>query len=686
MRFLISSSFTDSLTALDPQNQQLVKQSAFDFQLSPQNPGFQFHRITKSKEKNFWSFRVNRDIRIVIYKDEATFILCYADHHDAAYAWAERRRLDVHPETGAAQLVELQARVEEVVQRIYKQVEQEAPLFERFEADYLLALGVPPAWLDAVKYVGENGFFDLIEVLPEEAAEHLMQLAQGQPVPRPVPLQDQDPFTHPDAQRRFRVIDQDERLLKQALDAPWEKWITFLHPSQRNMVERPLGGPARVTGGAGTGKTVVALHRTAHLALPNPKAKILLTTFSTTLAARLKHNLRLLGGGLPEVAHIRVENLHRVAKSLWETLTRKTFKPVFDDGLSQIIEFAAASTGVTDFSADAIKTEWLGVVDEQGVSTWEAYRSASRAGRGTPLGVRQRLTLWKVFEVVHAELERRQLMTFNRLCHDLVARLNAGDTRPFDHVVADEVQDFGSAELKLLRALVAPRPNDLFLCGDVGQRIYKTTTSFLANGIDIRGRSTVLRLNYRTTEQIRRYADALLPQRIDNGDGEPEERQTISLLNGVSPQQQAYATQDQEIEGVVKYLKEALDSGFSPDEVAIFVRTKTLLDDRATKVVEQLGIGYHLLADDKPLATRCLALGTMHRAKGLEFKIVVVMGCDASLVPLSHILRSFKADADRQEFLEKERHLFYVACTRAREQLVLTGVQPVSDFLYKPRM
>lgn len=681
MRFLISSSFTDSLTALDPQNQLLVKQSAFDFQLSPQNPGFQFHRITKSKEKNFWSFRVNRDIRIVVYKDEATFILCYADHHDAAYAWAERRRLDVHPETGAAQLVELQERVEEVVQRIYKQVEQEEPLFERFETDYLLALGVPPEWLDAVKYVGEGGFFDLIEVLPEEAAEHLMQLAQGQPVPRPVPLRDRDPFMHPDAQRRFKVVDHDEGLLKQALDAPLEKWVTFLHPSQRSMVEKSLSGPVRVTGGAGTGKTVVALHRAAHLTQNNPKARVLLTTYSTTLAARLKHNLMLLGQGIPEVEHIHVENLHRLAKSLWESLTGKTFRLVLDDGLSDIIGAAVASTGVTDFSPDAVKAEWLSVIDEQGLSTWEAYRGASRAGRGTPLGVRQRLSLWGVFAAVQGELERRQLMTFNGLCYDLARCLEAADDRPFDHVVADEVQDFGAAELKLLRALVTPSPNDLFLCGDAGQRIYKASTSFLANDIDIRGRAVVLRLNYRTTEQIRRYADALLPGTISSGDGELEERQTVSLLNGAFPQQHAYATQDEEVAGVAEYLRTTLESGFSPGDVAIFMRTKTLLVKRATKVAEQLGVGYHLLASDEPLAAQRLALGTMHRAKGLEFRVVVVMGCDAASLPLGHVLKSLQAEGSRQEFLEKEKRLFYVACTRAREQLMLTGVKPVSSFL-----
>jgi hypothetical protein len=216
--------------------------------------------------------------------------MCYVDRHDEAYQWAERRRFEVHPETGAAQLVEIRETVREITKVIEKQVNP--PLFGGFEADYLFALGIPTEWLDAVRLVSEDNFDALIGHLPDEAVERLLDLAAGKPVPRPVPIKgvtDVTALLHPDAQRRFLVIDNQQEL-RQALDFPWDQWIVFLHPTQRSVVERSFNGPARVTGSAGTGKSVVALHRAAWLARQNPKARILLTTFSKTLAIRLAQN------------------------------------------------------------------------------------------------------------------------------------------------------------------------------------------------------------------------------------------------------------------------------------------------------------------------------------------------------------------------------------------------------------
>lgn len=681
MSFIISSTFTDSLAALDADAQARIKQSAFDFQLNPEHPSFQFHRIERAREKNFWSFRVSRDLRIIVYKKAATFMLCYADHHDAAYAWAERRKIDIHPQTGAAQLIELRERVEEVVQRIYTQLEHEPPLFERYQTDYLLALGVPEEWLDAVLTVGESGFLELIEVLPEEAAEYLMQLAQGQPVARPSALKVDDPFIHPDAQRRFKVVGKDEALLRQALDAPWDKWVTFLHPSQRALVERRYSGPARATGGAGTGKTVVALHRAAHLASAYPGAKVLLTTFSKTLAARLKANMQLLKTAAPRAAEVQVDNLHSVAAGLWEAFTGQPFKPLSERELDLLLGASIVGAGATAYPLGFVRAEWLSVIDEQGIKTWEAYKSASRAGRGSPLGIRQRHHLWQVFERTLAACQRQQAMSFNMLCYALADLLNKLDTRPFSHIVADEVQDFGAAELKLLRALVGVHDDDIFLCGDMGQRIYKAGTSFLANGIDIRGRSSILRLNYRTTEQIRRYADKILPLALDSGDGEEEARQTVSLLNGEVPRVEACAHKAQEIDTVASFLRNLLASGHTPRDIAIFARTNNLLSSRAVAVAERLNVPYQLLADDSPIGHAHLSLGTMHRAKGLEFKVVIIMGCDASKLPLDRVLKRLSIEGERTDFIAKERNLLYVACTRAREILLLSGVAPLSYFV-----
>jgi hypothetical protein len=299
MMFAIANTFQKALQKLEGKDSaaaKLAKQAAFDFQMNPTQSGFSFERLTKSKDPNFWSLRVNDNIRIIAHRASDMVTMCYVDRHDEAYEWAERRRFEVHPETGAAQIVEIRETVREITKVIEKQVKP--PVFGGFEADYLFALGIPTEWLDAVRQVSEDNLDALIGHLPDEAVERLLDLAAGKLVPRPVPVKgvtDVTALLHPDAQRRFRVIDNQQEL-RQALDFPWDQWVIFLHPTQRSVVERSFNGPARVTGSAGTGKSVVALHRAAWLARQNTKARILLTTFSRTLAMRLAQNADILLG------------------------------------------------------------------------------------------------------------------------------------------------------------------------------------------------------------------------------------------------------------------------------------------------------------------------------------------------------------------------------------------------------
>lgn len=272
-------------------------------------------------------------------------------------------------------------------------------------------------------------------------------------------------------------------------------------------------------------------------------------------------------------------------------------------------------------------------------------------------------------------------MSFERLCNELADWLEGRGEQPYRHVVADETQDFGPAELRLLRALAPHGANDIFLAGDIGQRIYKAKSSFLASGIDIRGRSAVLRLNYRTTEEIRRHAEGLLPGTFEDADGEPEERRTVSLLSGPEPEVLGFADANEEARGVAERLDAWLRGGFTPGDIAIFARTRKVLGDRGENVVRQLGLSPNYLRDDASPAGDQVSLGTMHQAKGLEFKIVVVLGCEEGLVPLEIVLAKSSDEAQRREREEAERNLLYVACTRARQRLVLSHVGEPSVFL-----
>ena len=680
MKFLIAETFTKSLAKLDGQSQALVKQAAFDFQVNPASPGFQFHKLERGRDKNFWSFRVNQDVRIIAHRGESSLVLCYADHHDAAYAWAEVRKLEVHPQTGAAQIVEVKERIEEVVRHVVREVAHEAPLFAQHDPDYLLALGVPAEWLDAVRSIGESGLEKLYAHLPAEAAERLLQLACGEPVPRPVTVAAMDPFQHPDAQRRFRVLDNHDEL-RRALDFPWEQWIVFLHPTQRSVVERRFKAPARVSGSAGTGKSVVALHRAARLLRASGKGRVLLTTYSRTLAARLAQSAELMvGQDSKDGKRLAIEHLHRVARELWTQRTKKTFSAVDTKTMSQLLDAAKNRVApASDFLPAFLRSEWEAIVDPWGIRSWVSYKGVSRAGRSTPLGAKQRLTLWKIFEETQRLLAERKLMTWSGLCYEVAALCY--DKRPFAHVVADECQDFGPAELTLLRALVEPGEDDLFLCSDAGQRIFKTPVAWSAVGIDVRGRSTRLSINYRTTAQIRKFADELLPDAIDEGDGEKEKRGTVSVLSGPSPETQGFEGVSKEVEGVARRLQMLLAEGYKPRDIAIFARSEVVLRDRAVPALEKAGLTGHYLSDEQPPSTADASVGTMHRAKGLEFKVVVVMGCDADVLPFASTLKGLEDEADREAFLEQERHLLYVAFTRARERLLVTYAGKPSRWL-----
>src|ERR1043165_5425543 len=413
MDFRIADTFTDSLARLTGDEQKAVKTTAFDLQINAANPGLKYHKLDKAKDKNFWSVRASSDLRLIVHKAPGSLLLCYADHHDKAYDWAERRKLETHPKTGAAQLVEVRETVKEVVVPVYVQAEMPAPPKPRLFADTpdeeLLAYGVPAEWLNDVRQATEDSLLVLADRLPAEAAEALLELATGgKPrVAKPAaPVT--NPFDHPDAQRRFRVMTNVEEL-QRALDFPWEKWTVFLHPEQREWVEREYGGPARVSGSAGTGKTIVALHRAAHLARTHPDARILLTTFSDTLANALQTRLKRLLGNEPRLAErIDVYSLNALGLRLYKSHCGQV-NLASREAVRDLLSEASKNVGGHKFNPHFLVAEWEQVVDAWQLETWDSYRDVARLGRKTRLPEAQRAVLWSIFERVRAGLKERKL-------------------------------------------------------------------------------------------------------------------------------------------------------------------------------------------------------------------------------------------------------------------------------------
>ena len=384
MQFRIADTFTSSLAPLSNEQQKAAKTTAFDLQVNPTQPSHSLHRVAGAKDPDFWSVRINLDLRIILHRTGENVVLCYVARHDDAYQWAGRRRLETHPTTGAAQLVELREVVQEISVPVYVQVEAEDPpkpqLFARIPENQLLGYGVPEEWLAEVRNADEDSVLDLAGHLPAEAAEALLELAVGKtPQPSLLAPSGADPFAHPDALRRFRVMRNVEEL-QEALEYPWEKWTIFLHPAQLGLVERSYNGPTRVSGSAGTGKTVVPLHRAAFLAKSNLKAHILLTTFSDALANLLRTKLQMLIHQEVEPdGRIVVDSLDAVGLSLYEA----TFGPpelVTQEFIVALVEDAAGKEG-TNFSQAFLLTEWDRVVDGWQLDTWEGYRDVARIGR-----------------------------------------------------------------------------------------------------------------------------------------------------------------------------------------------------------------------------------------------------------------------------------------------------------------
>lgn len=692
MMLVVADTFTASLAKLTGQEQKAVKVTSFELQMDPSGPGHSFHRLDRSQDKDFWSVRVNSDIRIIVHRQPASLLLAYVGHHDDAYRWAERRKLERHPTTGAMQIVEIKQRVEEAkaASAAVSPTPAEPPpptatpkpkLFGALRKPELMAFGIPEEWIEDVRQATEDTLLDVISHLPQEAAEALLRLAVGEkPEPPPVITPDADPFSHPDAQRRFRVMTNVEEL-RQALDAPWEKWAVFLHPAQSDLTKRHFAGPARVGGSAGTGKTIVALHRAVQLARKNPKGRVLLTTFTKPLANAIRRKLALLAGDDADLLkRVTVDALNTIGYDLY---SKAYGQPNIATAtvIHNLLQKSADAVQGHKFTRQFLASEWDEIVDAWQLTTWDAYRDVTRMGRRTRVGGKQREVLWSIFELTRKMLAERKLVTWSDIFGRVTEMCSAAPKPLFDFAVVDECQDLNVPQARFLAALGDGRENALFFAGDTGQRIFQSPFSWKSLGIDVRGRSTTLRINYRTSHQIRTVADGLLPSSISDVDGIAESRRgTVSLFDGPQPQISLCASEEAERGLVAGWIKERLAQGCKPEEIAVFVRSQSEMR-RARATAKAVGCEAHELDEKSGGETGAMAISTMHLAKGHEFRAVVVMACDEDILPLSGRINAASDEGELEEVYNTERHLLYVASTRARDWLLVTGIKPGSEFL-----
>lgn len=687
----LGSDFLEALDNLPPAQRKKVREFTKKFQQNPTLNGLNYEPLHEVKDHRVHSVRIDQSYRAIVVQPKKgdLYLLAWVDHHDEAMAWAKKKRFEVNPTTGALQVVSI-AEIQEIAPPQEAHI-TDPGLFGRFDDGVLLSFGVPRVLLPAVRAVtNPEALQALVQHLPAEAAEALQFLAAGfapdevreaLAVPAPAPTVDTSDFEkalqHPDSRRRF-VINPTPDDLDAMLNAPLATWRVFLHPSQERLVRREFNGPAQVLGGAGTGKTVVAMHRARHLARrigAGEEGKLLFTTFTVNLARNIQQMLQSLCG--EEIERIEVLHLHAwAANFLREHGVQFTIAEA--DEQAACWSQAQSQTGVDDWDLSFIRQEWEAVVQANGIGTLQDYLRTPRYGRPAKLSRPQRARLWQVFAAYREAMAQRGKWEWEDVSREARRYLEGHHVvLPYRAVVVDEAQDFREEDWRLVRAMVPEGPNDIFLVGDAHQRLYGRKLVLTRLGLNIRGRSSRLRINYRTTEQIRDWAVAMLHGlQVDDLDGGTDTQAGYkSLRSGPPPEVRCFATAQEE----GAFLKEAIQRELEKrkaEEICLVARTSALVQGYRS-VLASAGIPHVVLTKHSDEGAPGVRLATIHRVKGLEFPCMVVAGVNQGVLPLA-------SQSHEEDHEAKERCLLFVAVTRARDRLIVTTSGVPSPYL--PRL
>ena len=573
----ISSDFLTAFSKLPRQIQGKVTEFINKFRINPKSSGINLEKLP-AIDKNIRSVRIDNTYRgIVVYQEESSvYLLLWVDHHDEAYEWAKRKTCRVNSKTGALQVFDVQ-NVEVSEETKPTTV---TTLFGTLTSDVMIELGAPQDLIPFLKSIPDKKTFnDNKDKLPSDVYENFSWIAEGFDAQEIIDMikadtsdteQEADKANTPpitddfsvalknsESKKSFVVIEGEEEL-RRIMAEPLEKWRVFLHPTQRKIVKKNYKGSARVLGGAGTGKTVVAMHRAKHLSSKlSDDGRILFTTFTANLAEDIKSNLRKICS-LDELQKIEVINLDAwVMRFLSEVGFSARIE--YGEEIDKLWQRAVVnSLTELDYPWSFYKDEWNRVVIPQEALSLEKYVKAKRTGRGVRLDRKKRIEVWKVFDAYLSLMKEEQIRDINMAmyeCSKLFA--NSGTKNKYAHIIVDEGQDFSDNAYRLLRTIAGEeKPNDIFIVGDSHQRIYSNHPTLSKCGINVRGRSSILKINYRTTEETRKYAFALLngfsfddlDDDVDLGD------KCRSLVHGEAPIVMCFADANEEL----KYLNDCI--------------------------------------------------------------------------------------------------------------------------------
>lgn len=692
VKLAIADDFLAAYARLPKGVQGKVQEFVSKFRKNPLARGINLEKLNMGVDKKLYSVRIDNTYRGIVLREEETgvYLLLWVDHHDEAYDWAARKRCEVNKKNGIVQIFEVRE-VEETVPSI--KVER---LFNNISDEDLLELGVPELQIEFIKSLADiSALINAKDSIPQDAFEYLSWLTEGIPIDEVLNLAKEErgqidvhmtiaeALNSPLSLKSFVVVEGEDEL-KKILEEPLEKWRVFLHPAQRKIVFREYTGPARVLGGAGTGKTVVAIHRAKHLAATMQDGqRILFTTFTANLASDIKTNLQKICTA-NELRNIDVINLDAWVNQFLRSVGFST--QVIYDGIQELWENALQRADVNlPFSLGFYEEEWTRVVISQEALSLEEYVKASRNGRGTRLDRKKRMLVWKVFEAYQDLMKEKQVCDINTAMYECRKLLEREDNySQYAAIIVDEGQDFGDNAYRLLRALAGEEHNnDIFIVGDAHQRIYRNRPSLSKSGINVRGRSSVLKINYRTTEEIRRYAFALLngisfddlDDGIDLGD------HCQSLTHGEKPVVEMFDDADAEMKYLINEINELLEEGVNLSNICVVARTRKLVEGYVEGFT-RAGIRSYVIkrnnTDDRSYDG--LRVSTMHRVKGLEFQYVFVTAVNHRVLPLYSAIDRTDS-VSKAESIVSEKCLLYVALTRAQKGAYITSYGKKSEFL-----
>lgn len=686
MRLFLSETFFDAVFKLPKKTQDKVVAFQKKFRENHTTSGIHLEPIAQFKNSTLRTARVDDNYRVIVgVLDGDNYSLLYVADHEEAYRWGMNKRFVWNEHTQACQLITIEEKAEEVVAPQIS--ESEPTILTGISNEKLLKIGVPEDAISRVLLIKSLDDLDALEpILPVDAYENLFNIMDGENIDNIIASieegqvqGDDDKLLSDNNKRRFVEIT-DDVYLQNIIEQGMDKWQIFLHPSQRKLVDADYKGTMKVSGGAGTGKTIAAIHRLKFLC-ESPDAHVLFTTYTKTLSINLADSIAKLN--VPRHKY-SLNNIDKVLLEVAETYKIKEGYKVLDysgDEESLKLWREVLETEVTEFDEQFLYDEYIDVIVYFGNKDAKQYMMQPRVGRTKALSRKQRIEIWKLVEKYIALKQERQVVDRLELFNETTNYLNENNIHPYTNVIADEFQDFSNPELKFLRTLVAEGKNDLFLTGDPIQRIYTgRRINFSAAGINVRGvRSRKLKINYRTTEPIKRVATAVVKGiDFDDMDGGKESTNGyVSLIHeGETPQYNIVDDANAEVQQVVEWMKECLDSNIKLSEICIAAPSMNLLKDMQSRLHHD-GTDYRIIkGSQKQGNSNGVDLCTFHSLKGLEYRAVILMGVNERNIP-SKSTEGFPFSGMDQvaqkEFLSSKRSLLYVAITRARQLVYMVG-------------